>query len=186
MIDSDSKAAVKYGVTALWDRSKTADMALEEVYDLHAPSLFRYALALTGRRDDAEDAVQDVFLRLVRESVRLSKIRDMRSYLFTAVRNSVYSILRRRKSLSDKERAIIRETDILDESNLTIEVIAMKQEFIQLPIDQRDVISLKIFEDLTFAEIAGIIGISANTAASRYRYGIERLRRGLKEDDNGQ
>lgn len=185
MIDSDMKTAVEYGVTALWDRSKTADTAIEEIYDLYAPSLFRYALALTGRCDDAEDAIQDLFLRLTRESARLNRIRDMKSYLFTAIRNSAYSILRRKKSLNDKEQAVIHETGIIDESDSTIDAIALKQEFIRLPIEQRDVISLKAFEDLTFAEIAKIVGISANTAASRYRYGVDRLRRVLKEDSNG-
>jgi RNA polymerase sigma-70 factor (ECF subfamily) len=45
-----------------------------------------------------------------------------------------------------------------------------------LPDDQKDVIILKVFQSFTFKEIAGICGLSINTAASRYRYGIEKLR----------
>lgn len=54
-----------------------------------------------------------------------------------------------------------------------------------LPPEQREVVSLKVDGGLTFAEIAGVLDISANTAASRYRYALERLRAALKgsEDD---
>lgn len=50
-----------------------------------------------------------------------------------------------------------------------------------LPPEQREVVFLKVWTGLTFAEIADVLATSANTAASRYRYGIEKLRRDLKD-----
>ncbi|MBV9468194.1 MAG: hypothetical protein JOZ57_02980, partial [Abitibacteriaceae bacterium] len=56
----------------------------------------------------------------------------------------------------------------------------------QLPIEQREVIALKVAENLTFAEIAALLKISPNTAASRYRYGIERLRSWWQEENSAE
>ncbi len=50
----------------------------------------------------------------------------------------------------------------------------------KLPSDQRAVVHLKLWEDATFAEIAELLGVSANTAASRYRYGIDKLQAELR------
>ena len=63
-----------------------------------------------------------------------------------------------------------------------IEDEALAAAVAALPIEQREVIALKIDGDLTFAEIAAVIGISANTAASRYRYALEKLRAALAKE----
>jgi RNA polymerase sigma-70 factor (ECF subfamily) len=52
-----------------------------------------------------------------------------------------------------------------------------------LPPKQREVIAMKIDGELTFAEIGAVLGVSANTAASRYRYALEKLRRSLEDAD---
>lgn len=52
-----------------------------------------------------------------------------------------------------------------------------------LPVEQREVIALKVWEEMTFAQIAAIVKASPNTVASRYRYGIEKLRGWLQEED---
>jgi RNA polymerase sigma-70 factor (ECF subfamily) len=56
----------------------------------------------------------------------------------------------------------------------------------RLPDEQREVILLKVQEDLTFKEIAAVCGVSGNTAASRYRYGLARLRESLEIDHDGR
>ncbi|MCA1596341.1 MAG: hypothetical protein LC772_07955, partial [Chloroflexi bacterium] len=56
----------------------------------------------------------------------------------------------------------------------------LRDRFARLPVEQREVLALKVFQGLTFKEIARATGISINTAASRYRYGIEKLREALE------
>ncbi len=62
---------------------------------------------------------------------------------------------------------------------------ALRQAFARLPTEQREVLVLKVFEEMTFKEIAETVGASINTVTSRYRYGIAKLRQTLKENGNG-
>jgi RNA polymerase sigma-70 factor (ECF subfamily) len=58
--------------------------------------------------------------------------------------------------------------------------VRLEQALRALPAEQREVISLKVDGGLTFAEIAALLGVSANTAASRYRYALEKMRAALE------
>jgi RNA polymerase sigma-70 factor (ECF subfamily) len=142
------------------------------VYDRYAPALYRLLNAILGSSADAEDALQEVFVRLA--TARNPKIQDLRAYLFVAARHQALGMLRRRK----------RETP-LDEA--AWENVAGEDEpeaghsqwtalLVRLPVEQREVIALKIWEQMTFAEIAEVVKASPNTVMSRYRYGIEKLR----------
>lgn len=106
------------------------ESAFEALYDRFAARLFRATWGMTGSREAAEDAVQEVFVGLLRAGGRLREARD-------------------------------------------------------LPPEQREVVAPEVDGGPTFAEIAGVLDISAKTAASRYRHTLERLRAALKgsEDD---
>ena len=180
MEDADA-GTMAFGAATLRDRAETDEAILEGLYDQYAHALYRYALALVGSADDAEDAVQEVFVRIARK--RLMKVDNIKAYLYTATRNSAYSALRsrrRRNEIADEALS-----GLAADTELPIDVIALQESFSQLPIEQREVLVLKIYDELTFKEIARTIGVSINTAASRYRYGIDRLKRALEEDQNG-
>src|SRR5262249_39245031 len=79
--------------------------ALEALYDAYAGAVYRQALAIVGGASDAEDVLQDVFLKLVRR--RGGPIQDVRAYLFTAARHQAYSTLRqRRREPRDSDLAV--------------------------------------------------------------------------------
>jgi RNA polymerase sigma-70 factor (ECF subfamily) len=149
--------------------------ALALLYDQFAPALFRAACGLLGSAADAEDVVHDVFVALSRGRVRLPEIADARAYLFVAIRRAVArrSARRRPGPLPD---------DVPDSREPTERDDRLEQALARLPIEQREVVVLKIDGDLTFAELADVLGISANTAASRYRYAMEKLRADLERD----
>ena len=65
------------------------------------------------------------------------------------------------------------------------ELQPVRKAVMSLPMDQREVVVLKIIEDLTFKEIVHLTGVSQNTCASRYRYGIAHLKRVLEGCDYG-
>jgi RNA polymerase sigma-70 factor (ECF subfamily) len=132
---------------------------------------------------DAEDALQDLFLKL--STGRVSRPRDLRAYLFTAARREALDVLRRRK----RERPLGERDLVHQEVGVcgsaappgangqgSEEVHHWRELLGRLPLEQREVIALKVWEEMTFAQIAKVVGISPNTAMSRYRYGIERLR----------
>ena len=141
--------------------------------------MYSYALALLGVSEEAEDAVQDVFVRVC-TSGRVPD--NPRHYLLRSVRNEAFSRLRKRRlrfwrhaEFSGEARLFERPQGRRDEELEEIEA-ALRG----LPLEQREVVLLKTYEGLTFEEIGRLTGVNPNTAASRYRYGIEKLRETLR------
>ena len=153
------------------------------LYDRFGGRLYRVAMSMLYRREDAEDAVQEVFVALVRSRHRLSAIRDLEAYLFAALRRAAARCAARRARLP-----LISETAVEElaappcqnsESCLGDD---LGRALRTLPMEQRDVIALKIGGALTFAQIGQVMGTSGNTAASRYRYALEKLRELLNDE----
>ncbi len=144
------------------------DDAFAALYDRFGRSLFRVAWTLLRSRADAEDAVQDVFLGLVRSRPALGRIENLRAYLFGALRHAAARRAARREAarpLPDEPRPLDPElSDWLDRA------------LAELPAEQREVLTLKIDGELTFEEVGAVLGVSPSTAASRYRYAVEKLR----------
>jgi len=160
---------------------------LRSVHDQYAASLYRYALALTCRVEDAQDAVQEVFARISREPRRFVEVRNVRAYLFSATRNAAYSILRGRRRCEALHDAICSDIAAVcapDTRRMSATIIVIRQAMEQLSIEQREVLVLRILDQMTFKEIAETVRAPINTVAGRYRYGIEKLRRALSSIDN--
>ena len=173
MEEPEARITVGFGVTTLRDRAETGEAALEQLYDEYAHALFRYALSLLGSAEDAEDAVQDVFIRIARERRRLDGVRNPKAYLFAAARNAAYSILRskrRRNEIADETHSSFHAQPAAE--GPSAKALALRERFALLPVEQREVLALKIFEQMTFREIAKAVGASISTVASRYRAGI--------------
>jgi len=184
----DAGIAISFGARTLRDKAETGQASLEHLYDQYAHALFRYALALVGSPEDAEDAVQEVFVRIAGEQKRSESIANVKAYLFAATRNAAYSILRSRRRRARLEQAMCAESEAghPEEASARLSRSSVLREvFAELPIEQREVLVLKIFDEMTFKEIAETVGASINTVGSRYRYGIERLRQALEEEHDG-
>jgi RNA polymerase sigma-70 factor (ECF subfamily) len=141
------------------------------LYDEHGAALFRYALMLLADHAAAEDAVQQVFSAVLRQS---GAPENPAHYLRRAVRNECYSALRRRQV-----EPVLREPLLepaVPERVHADERIALERAIVALPPEQREVIHLHVFEGMTFQEVADATGDSINTVASRYRYALEKLR----------
>lgn len=147
--------------------------ALALIYDRHAPALFRVLSAIVNSPADAEDALQETFVALALATAKAGVIRDLKSYLLVAARNQAISILRRRRREHGWEDVAELEIAAPETAESPHDFAAL---LAKLPLEQREIIALKVWEQMTFAEIAAIVGVSPNTAMSRYRYGIERLR----------
>jgi RNA polymerase sigma-70 factor (ECF subfamily) len=152
------------------------DDAFAALYERHGRSLFRVAWTLLRSRQDAEDAVQDVLLGLFRSRATLGRIENLRAYLFGALRHAVARLAARKEvrapRLTPREQSAVdpEMSDWLDRA------------LAALPPEQREVLTLKIDGELTFDEVAAVLGISPKTAASRYRYAVEKLRSHFSEE----
>jgi RNA polymerase sigma-70 factor (ECF subfamily) len=149
-------------------------------YDRQAAGLYRYALMLLGDTASAADAVQQVFLALVRQGRATASLDREGHYLRRAVRNECFSALRRRR----REPAIaVGDAPLVepvDRASGDPELRAAIDEALrELPPEQREVVHLKVFEGMTFQEIADVSDESINTVASRYRYAMDKLRASL-------
>ena len=176
-------AAFSFAEEAVSMDSPAADRApadLGELYDRHARAAYRLLLAMLGSPQDAEDALSEVFLRAARRDVR--QIRAPRAYLLASARNQAISMLRRRKRETPLDASHYRffETDGMDPEQ-ALQAQRIEAALRELPPQQREVVVLKVYEGLTFAEIAAVTRTRPNTVASRYRYAVEKLRRRLKE-----
>ena len=157
---------------------------LEKLYDEHAEALFRYVLNLLRNEADARDVLQDVFVKLAGDFRRLAGVRQVRGYLIRMAHNLAIDLIRRRSvRLRHRER---HDTDpaplFIPAGNADTEAIRreLDEAMRALPLEQRAVVHLKLLEEMTFKAIAEALKISPNTAASRYRYGIDKLRDTLR------
>jgi RNA polymerase sigma-70 factor (ECF subfamily) len=147
------------------------------LYDRLGLSLLRVARAMLHASNEAEDTVQDVFVELVRHRDRLAHVRDLDAYVFAMLRYSVRRrLLRQRREQQQLQQLVPICADKQDSSSPNELEEALKS----LPPDQREVIALKVDGGLTFAQIGEILQLSPNTAANRYRYALEKLRRVLE------
>jgi len=148
--------------------------ALEAVYDRLAAPLFRYALILLADHHEAEDVIQHVFTTLAGRGT--GGLDSVDRYLRASVRNECYTVLNRRRS----GRTPVANGALLEvvaaASDRPDERLAIEQGLRELPADQREVVHLKVFEGRSFQEIADLSGESINTIASRYRYGLDKLK----------
>ena len=157
---------------------------LERLYDEHAQSLYAFLLNLTRDEADTRDLLQEIFVKLARHPERLSGVRGERAFLIRLAHNAVIDLIRRRGTRDKtRERFAAEITSPFasgndpDENTFCNELSAALAE---LPEEQRAVVHLKLWEGLTFEGIAATLEISPNTAASRYRYGLDKLRERLR------
>jgi RNA polymerase sigma-70 factor (ECF subfamily) len=144
------------------------------LFDRFAPALHRYAVMILADPAAAADVVQQVFVAMLRANPGVCQADH--AYLRRAVRNECYSLLRRRR----REPLVVVDAPLLEAieapDDRTADRLVIEQALRELPPLQREVVHLKVFEGLTFREIADLSGESINTVASRYRYAAERLR----------
>jgi len=152
--------------------TRPPDEWIGQLYDRYGAALYRYAVMVLADPAAAADAVQGVFVGLLRR--RAPPEYDER-YLRRAVRNECFSALRRRR-----RDVLAASTPFLEQLEAARdrpdERIGIERALRELPPEQREVVHLKVFEGMTFQEIADTTGESINTAASRYRYAIDKLR----------
>lgn len=151
--------------------------ALGELFDACGADLYGLALCRTGHVQDAEDVLQEVFLRLARTRVKLGKVRNPRSYLLGMAHRAAIDVLRRRRRVVELDAGMLEATDV--DQDRAVDAGRLAALLGELPDAQREAVWLRNFAGLSFAEIGDVTEVPTFTAASRYRLGIARLRRRL-------
>jgi RNA polymerase sigma-70 factor (ECF subfamily) len=150
----------------------------QQIYEAKAAGLILYGRALGLSHGEAEDVLQETFLALMQKSGPPEKpehycVRSFRNRALNHRRNLWRRLTRELESRRWFEKS---------SSETSCERAAM-QCLATLPADQREVIVLKIWHQYTFEEIGQLLELSPNTAAGRYRYGLQKLRNSLKGEN---
>jgi RNA polymerase sigma-70 factor (ECF subfamily) len=156
---------------------RNSPAAVELMWDRYANDLLTFLQAMLCSRHDAEDVLQTVFVRIARKRHRLAGARCLDAYVYRIARNEASRLISRRKR---EQIAKVRTESwlMVTENNQELSdlVEQLQVALAHLPQPQREVIVLKIYRQKTFLEISRLLGLSQNTVASRYRYGMEKLR----------
>jgi RNA polymerase sigma-70 factor (ECF subfamily) len=150
--------------------------------DQHGAALVLFARQWVPNRADAEDVVQEAFIRFWRSRDRVA---EPIAYLYASVKHCALDWHRGRDRQSRREVVVARpEAESLFAGSTEQEErrAAIDAKLRELPESQREVLVLTIWGGLSFPQIAKVLQISVNTAASRYRYALARLREQLAEE----
>ncbi len=160
----------------------TAERQLAELYDEHAQALFAFVLNLTRDEADTRDVLQEIFLKLARQPSLLDKVESPRAFLLRMAHNLAIDQIRRRATRQANYDRFAAEPVELFETSPDDPSFRehLASALAELPPEQRAVVHLKLWEEMTFEQIAATLDIPLNTAASRYRYGIDKLRERLR------
>jgi RNA polymerase sigma-70 factor (ECF subfamily) len=161
-----------------FSRRRPGANEVQALYHEHGPALLLYACSLIGRKHVAEDVLQEVFMELLQHG---TVPEEPKSYLFRAVHNrSLNQIRQEHQDIGLSEIEPWFESPGHDPAAQ----MTLQSGLLQLAAEQRQVLALHVWGGLSFAEVGDVLEVSANTAASRYRYALQKLREIMRDKDS--
>ncbi len=159
-------------------RGDSAEFA--ELYDACAVRVHHYLAVRLESRADADDVLQETFVRLARDRKKLGAVENLVAYVFATARNEATRLIERRVR-EGRRRTDFSSLALSLESGSSVqqdredaERVAALLERLELPL--REIVELKIFAALTFREISDMTGLPQGTVATRYRSALEKMR----------
>ncbi len=156
----------------------------EQIYEEMSAKLLGYIQSIVHEHNLAEDILQNVMIRLLQTKQRGYKIQKLTAFLFTLARHEALRELEHHHYSHENYFPSNSEDQFKDGCIFEAaepqklshdEIMAIEESLFLLPQEQREIVYLKIYANMTFAEIAECLNIPANTAASRYRYALEKI-----------
>ncbi len=166
--------------------------AFEVLYERHKGGVYRYLLAKCYRQEIAEELFQDVWMKLIAARDRYEISAKFTTYLYRLAHNHFIDyyrktrtdVLQKKDQDEDIEQKAASDQKRPDEQlEIQRQIETLSELIDNLPDEQREAFMLREEAGLTVAEIAEVTGVNAETAKSRLRYAVKKLRAGLKEND---
>jgi RNA polymerase sigma-70 factor, ECF subfamily len=151
--------------------------SLGSVFARLGPALYAQAASILADPSAAEDVVQEAFVRVWRRRDRIADPDRIDGYLVTAVRHLALDTLRRRRRVEAGQALVAKAGSTAQASGPDAERIDLALR--GLPAEQREVVVLRVYQGLSFAEVAARTESPLGTVHSRYRYAMTRLRETL-------
>lgn len=155
--------------------------AFEELYNRYHDLLYGYIYNKLRNREEAQDIVHDVLVKIWDKREQLANVKSLKSYLFTAVRNRAFDLFTKKK-ISDKY--LLSLEDALEKYNPSADYLVREKElehYIRIQIDQlapkmKEVFKLSRYDYMSNGEIADLMGISKNTVETQIKRALKVLR----------
>ena len=166
-------------MTALFRKEKKTAAFQRELYRLHYRRIYNICLRIIGNPPDAEEVMHDVFLKLFDRIDDLQNEKAFYSWSRSiAIRTSIDKIRKKKLIFEPIDNLSVAEEEPEEEPELSIE--SVKRELNNLPDGYRIVLTMRLFEECEFEEIAKILKIKESTARSQYIRGRSKLAEMLK------
>ncbi|HNW97253.1 MAG TPA: RNA polymerase sigma factor [Bacteroidales bacterium] len=155
---------------------------LENFIDCYQNKLVHHAFFRLGNKEEAEDIVQEVIIKMFNDRNKYKDLANPSSYIFRMVSNSCIDRLRMKKNIEYKNEIFLKNilNNYVDDSSAKI---IEKEEFkrvnailSRIPDEQAEVIRQRVIDEMSFTEIADILQLPATTVKSRFKYGITKLK----------
>lgn len=151
---------------------------LRRIYEDYNPLIYSVAAGILHSREDAEDVTSEFFIRLWNVASTYRKGRGHRAWMITIAHNMTIDYQRKHsREQSVEEIPEIRQTEWENRENQLITKISLEQALKTLEQEERQIVNLKIMGELTFREIAAIVGKPLGTVTWRYQTAIGKLKR---------
>lgn len=167
--------------------------AIDGLITRHSQNIYRFSLKLLGGQEEAKDVTQETFIKVWKNIKKFDHNKNFKTWIFTIAQRTAIDYLRKRKnvnfsSLDNEETNTSFEETIPDleiladeifekNENVTLVQSAMKK----IPIDLQTILLLHNGEEMTFEQIAEIVGKPMNTVKSQYRRALISLKRIISE-----
>jgi RNA polymerase sigma-70 factor (ECF subfamily) len=160
--------------------------AFAELYDACADRVHHYLVVRLGSPADADDVLQETFVRLARTRQKLAGVENLVAYVFATARNEASRLLSRRAREGWLASALPTEALFREATSDKLRDIEIAEcvaaSLARLNDELREVVELKIYAELTFREIGVVTGLPQGTVATRYRAALDKMRRQMAEE----
>lgn len=157
---------------------------IEQLISAFQDQLFRFAFYRTGSPADAQDIVQDVFVKFFKTQQRSVPINNIKHYLFKSISNACNDYQSRKKHFFESVDTIddskfLQEKDAAANLLLAEEYQRIEKILDHVPKEQAAIIRLRVLDNLSFVDIAALLELPETTVKSRFKYGIDKLKQFL-------
>ncbi|MFC1586862.1 RNA polymerase sigma factor [Planctomycetota bacterium] len=171
--------------SAVLQANKKHLQSFEKCFRVYGDTVFALIYNLIGRRAEAEEITQDVFLAYLKYLLKRGEVKSAADFIFKSARNRALDYARKQKRRDEifRETFFNRNQDNNPAEEPEPELVArLNNAVATLPPEQKEVLLLKIYGRQQFKGIAGICGIPLKTAISRYQYALAKLRKILEHN----
>jgi RNA polymerase sigma-70 factor, ECF subfamily len=155
------------------------EAAFDELVERYSPRLRYFLRKLLASADGAEDALQDVWLDVVRHLPRLADSQALVAWLYAIARGHAFGRLRKMRPMEQLDESQVVDGATDEEDFSSEDAARIHAALDELPAEQREVLVLRFLEDMSYEQIARVVGCQLGTVRSRIHYGKRALRSAL-------